>query len=120
MICITRLVVLEIGDHMEKLQFQLDSNSPSTAQQSVICGVVGSGNLEIFVSKTEIQDQCVIEVNTSAVGFEKVWQAVLNEFAQRYAVAGYKFQLNDMGATPAVVSLRLSQAVAMLEGARHG
>jgi len=119
MIYITRLVVLGIGDHMEKLQFQLDSNSPSTTKRSVICGVVGSGNLEILVTKIENQHQCVIEVNTSATGFEKVWYAVLNEFSQRYAVNGYKFQLNDMGATPAVVSLRLSQAVVMLQGAEH-
>lgn len=119
MICITHLVVLEIGDHMEKLQFQLDSNSPSATKKSVICGVVGSGNLEILVSKMENQYQCVIEVNTSAVGFEKVWHAVLNEFSQRYDVGGYKFQLNDMGATPAVVSLRLSQAVVMLQGERN-
>lgn len=120
MVCITHLAVLEIGDHMEKLQFKLDSNRPNTNQHSVICGVVGSGNLEILVSKTENENQCIIEVNTSAVGFEKVWHAVLSEFSQHYAVAGLKFQLNDMGATPAVVSLRLSQAVAMLKGARHG
>lgn len=120
MIYITRLVVLEIGDRMEKLQFQFDSKSPSATRQSIICGVVGSGNLEILVSKIDNQNQCIVEINTSAVGFENVWHAVLNEFVQRYAVAGFKFQLNDMGATPAVVSLRLSQAVAMLQGARHG
>lgn len=119
MICITHLVVLGIGDHMEKLHFQLYSNTPTTKKQTVICGVVGSGNLEILVSKIDSQQQCEIEVNTSAVGFESVWHAVLNEFSQRYAVAGYKFQLNDMGATPAVVSLRLSQAVVMLQGEKH-
>jgi malonate decarboxylase delta subunit len=31
-------------------------------------------------------------------------------------VAGLKFQLNDMGATPAVVNLRLSQAISMFKG----
>ena len=102
---------------MEKLSFQLQSEHVQIDQDSVICGVVGSGNLEIFVSKTSNPQYCIIEVNTSAVGFEHVWQAVLKEFTQRHAVAGLKLQLNDMGATPAVVSLRLSQAVSLLKGA---
>lgn len=101
---------------MEKLTFQLQS-TPQTAQQvPVICGVVGSGNLEVFVTPHADANVCEIEVTTSATGFEHVWQSVLNEFSQRHAVAGLKFQLNDMGATPAVVSLRLSQALSMFKG----
>ena len=54
----------------------------------------------------ETKPECVVHV----------WQSVLNEFAQRHAVAGLKFQLNDMGATQAVVNLRLSQAISMFKG----
>ena len=60
-----------------------------------------------------------IEIKTSATGFKPVWEAVLTEFIHRHAVGGLKFQLNDMGATPAVVSLRLSQAVAILKDDQH-
>ncbi len=105
--------------NMETLSFHLQSNPAQTCEEAIICGVVGSGNLEILVSKTDDHQYCLIEVNTSAVGFEHVWQAVLKEFVQRHATAGLKFQLNDMGATPAVVSLRLSQAVSLLKGACH-
>ncbi|MER1973552.1 MAG: malonate decarboxylase acyl carrier protein, partial [Psychrobacter alimentarius] len=34
-------------------------------------------------------------------------------------VGGLQFEINDMGATPAVVSLRLSQAINILEGEAH-
>ncbi|USE84517.1 malonate decarboxylase acyl carrier protein [Acinetobacter tibetensis] len=101
---------------MEKLKFELQSAPLSAEQAAVICGVVGSGNLEVLVSQHDQADICQIEVTTSAVGFQHVWQSVLNEFAQRHAVAGLKFQLNDMGATPAVVNLRLSQALSMFKG----
>lgn len=104
---------------MEKLNFQLASNLREHHQQPVICGVVGSGNLEILVSCSQDSQHCTIDINTSAVGFAHVWEAVLTEFAQRHSVAGLRFQLNDMGATPAVVTLRLSQAVTMLQGAAH-
>ena len=102
--------------YMEKLKFELQSAPLSAEKAAVICGVVGSGNLEVLVSQHDQADICQIEVTTSAVGFQHVWQSVLNEFAQRHAVAGLKFQLNDMGATPAVVNLRLSQAISMFKG----
>ncbi|MFC3902683.1 malonate decarboxylase delta subunit [Acinetobacter marinus] len=101
---------------MEKLIFELQSTALATANAPVICGVVGSGNLEVLVSPHDQANICQVEITTSAVGFEHVWQSVLNEFAQRHAVAGLKLQLNDMGATPAVVNLRLSQALSMFKG----
>ena len=104
---------------MEQLNFSLHSKSTSLAKHEMICGVVGSGNLEVFVSAIEQTEKCDIIVNTSATGFKEVWTAVLSEFCNRHAVGGLKFQLNDMGATPAVVSLRLSQAVTLLKDNEH-
>lgn len=104
---------------MEQLNFSLSSKPAGLAQHSMICGVVGSGNLEVLVNALTDQQTCEISVNTSATGFKHVWQAVLTEFCNRHQVGGLKFQLNDMGATPAVVSLRLSQAVAMLKDGEH-
>lgn len=102
--------------YMEKLKFEIQSVPLTVEKAPVICGVVGSGNLEVLVSQHDQADVCQVEVTTSAVGFQHVWQSVLNEFAQRHAVAGLKLQLNDMGATPAVVNLRLSQAISMFKG----
>ncbi|MDQ8951745.1 malonate decarboxylase acyl carrier protein [Acinetobacter rudis] len=104
---------------MEQLNFSLRSEQAAQTEHDMICGVVGSGNLEVLVSPLTHQHLCEISVNTSAVGFEHVWTAVLTEFCHRHQVGGLKFQLNDMGATPAVVSLRLSQAVAMLKDDQH-
>jgi malonate decarboxylase delta subunit len=37
---------------------------------------------------------------------------VVADFHRRHGLAGVRVSVNDMGATPAVVSLRLDQAVA--------
>lgn len=78
-----------------------------------LCGVVGSGNLEILFRKGEEQDACLFEVNTSANGFAATWESVLQDFAESNSVGGLKIAINDMGATPAVVTLRLGQGLAM-------
>lgn len=94
---------------------QFSLNIPSTvrgeeAGQTVLCGVVSSGNLEVLVEPTQAVDMCEIEVNTSAHGFRDIWEAVLADFVDRHAVGGLRLSINDAGATPAVVSLRLDQA----------
>ena len=100
---------------MQTLYFNFTSTKAVHAYDDIICGVVGSGNLEVFVARHD-KSECTITVHTSAEGFDQVWQAVLDDFSQRYAVGGLCFEINDMGATPAVVSLRLSQAMTMLQG----
>ncbi|WP_416350904.1 hypothetical protein [Sphingomonas sp. 10B4] len=40
-----------------------------------------------------------------------MWQAVMRDFQQRWQLADIRIAINDMGATPAVVSLRLDQAM---------
>ena len=45
------------------------------------------------------------------------WEAVLRDFHLRHGLAGVAVSIHDMGATPAVVSLRLDQAVAAIPGA---
>jgi malonate decarboxylase delta subunit len=42
---------------------------------------------------------------------------VANDFQARHGLAGVAVSINDMGATPAVVSLRLDQAAAALPAA---
>jgi malonate decarboxylase delta subunit len=79
----------------------------------VLVGVVGSGNLEILLEPAA-GSNCEIHIETSARGFGAIWQAVVSDFHQRHPLAGVRLSLNDMGATPAVVSLRLDQAVSEL------
>lgn len=76
-----------------------------------VCGVVSSGNLEVLVESGGPEDSCRIDVNTPAEGFRDIWSAVLSDFVERQPVGGLHVTINDAGATPAVVSLRLDQAI---------
>lgn len=119
-------VVLETGKNntkdrtMNVLNFDFTSQPVADINKEVICGVVGSGNLEVLVSPLENSESSKFIVDTSVTGFDHIWEAVLKDFSDRYAVGGLEFKVNDMGATPAVVSLRLSQAINILEDKSHG
>jgi malonate decarboxylase delta subunit len=96
---------------METLNFRYEHGQrylPATAQLS---GVVSSGNLEVLLESAALNGACTIEIRTAARGFGKIWEAVLGDFHQRWQLADTRIAINDMGATPAVVSLRLDQAV---------
>ena len=64
--------------------------------------------------------QCALHIDTSARGFGTIWQAVAEDFHQRHQLADVRISVNDMGATPAVVGLRLEQAVAGLAAPASG
>jgi malonate decarboxylase delta subunit len=100
---------------IEKLRFEFNEGLDLPAFTPVLVGVVGSGNLEVMLEPAA-SGRCTIEVETSARGFQSIWAAVLNDFHERYPTAGLRISINDMGATPAVVSLRLQQAMAQLRG----
>jgi malonate decarboxylase delta subunit len=72
-------------------------------------GVVGSGDLEILMEPTA-NKQTEFLVRTSANGFQEIWKAVFQRFTSVYDIDA-KIIINDFGATPGVVSLRLAQAV---------
>jgi malonate decarboxylase delta subunit len=96
---------------MESLQFHLPSTPAPARGRDALCGVVASGNLEILVSPHDADALCLVRVQTSASGFAATWQAVLDDFTAGHAVGGTHIVINDMGATPAVVTLRLRQAL---------
>jgi len=52
-------------------------------------------------------------VNTSVDGFGVVWKSVLDRFFQRFEGAA-SIEINDFGATPGTVMLRLEQAAEAL------
>lgn len=102
---------------METLEFIFDSDPVlQSAQPAALCGVVGSGNLEILVQPGQDAGLCTVRVKTSARGFGTTWQAVLGAFAATHAAGGTRIDINDMGATPAVVTLRLGQALSEYQG----
>jgi malonate decarboxylase delta subunit len=100
---------------IETLDFSFSGGQPAGAFAPVLVGVVGSGNLEVMLEAAASTD-CVVHVETSARGFASIWKAVMHDFHVRHPLAGVRVSINDMGATPAVVSLRLDQAVAEITG----
>ena len=101
----------------ETLHFAFDGGRALARFAPALVGVVASGKLEVLVEPTP-DTGCRIDVDTSARGFGSIWEAVLRDFHARHALSGLAISINDMGATPAVVSLRLDQAVAVIQGAR--
>lgn len=99
----------DIPPGLETLEFRFQGQRPAGAFAPVLVGVVGSGNLEVLLEPAAGTD-CTVHVETSARGFGPIWEAVVSDFHQRHPLAGVRISVNDMGATPAVVSLRLDQA----------
>ena len=98
---------------METLHFTFDGGQPTQSFAPALVGVVASGNLEVLLEPAS-GTACRIDVDTSARGFGAIWEAVLRDFHARHALGGIVVSIHDMGATPAVVSLRLDQAVAAI------
>ena len=84
-----------------------DFTASLTPNRRVHAGVVASGDLEILLDDTA-SDEASVRVRTSVDGFDTVWRDVLERFFAHTPLAGH-WELNDFGATPAVVTLRLRQ-----------
>ena len=88
------------------------------SKPQAIVGVVASGNLEVLVERVLPDGECEIDIRTAAEGFGAVWQAVVADFVERRCPGGLKLSINDGGARPDMVALRLAQAVRAIEGGR--
>ncbi|MBB3857700.1 malonate decarboxylase delta subunit [Xanthomonas arboricola] len=103
---------------METLRYRFDGQHGACAGlDHALVGVVASGNLEVLVERVPLDGAMEIEILTAARGFGTIWQAVLDDFAARHPLRDVRISINDVGATPAVVSLRLEQALDVLQGA---
>ncbi len=96
---------------MESLVFCFQNGQRRIHCRAQLAGVVSSGNLEVLFETLPLGGACEVQVQTASAGFAAVWQAVLEDFHQRWQLADARLSINDAGATPAVVSLRLDQVV---------
>jgi malonate decarboxylase delta subunit len=104
----------DVPPGLESLDYSFAGQRPAGAFAPVLVGVVGSGNLEVLLEPASGQ-HCTVHIETSARGFGSTWEAVVGDFHRRHPLAGVRVSIHDMGATPAVVSLRLDQAVSELQ-----
>ena len=101
---------------MEDLRFRHEVPRRATGEKGMsIIGVVASGNLEVLVERVLPDSECLVEIRTMAEGFGEVWSAGVSDCVARYSPGGLKFSINDGGARPDTVSLRLAQAARLMQ-----
>ncbi|GGJ04846.1 malonate decarboxylase acyl carrier protein [Neoroseomonas lacus] len=99
-------------------QFQLQGKAVRRAggtRRQALTGVNASGNLEILVERVLADHECMVEVTTAVAGFRGTWDAVAQDFFTRASPGGLRFSINDGGARPDTVMLRLLQSVRLME-----
>jgi malonate decarboxylase delta subunit len=99
-------------------QFQVRGTAKARAggeRDRAITGVNASGNLEVLVERVLPEHECLVDVSTAVTGFRAIWDAVLQEFFERSSPGGLRFSINDGGARPDTVTLRLMQSVRLME-----
>ena len=79
-------------------------------------GVVGSGDMEVLLTKKEQGGKVVVKVCTPVRGFDQVWDRVLSHFVTESGCGDLLIEINDNNATPFIVCLRLQQALSEARG----
>jgi len=90
-------------------QFEFNYPAKRKIQKRAHVGVVSSADLEVLLEPNDTETASV-RIRTSVDGFKETWKAVLDRFFGQYDGA-VRIEINDAGATPGAVSLRLQQAV---------
>jgi malonate decarboxylase delta subunit len=99
---------------MQTLRYRFPADRTPVRQVHV--GVVASGDVQILLDPSSDSSHADVRVSTSVGGFDAVWYELLAHFFTRTPVSG-RWELNDFGATPDVVTLRLDQAAGAANGA---
>jgi malonate decarboxylase delta subunit len=93
---------------LETLNFEFRAGR-QFIQRRVQVGVVASGNLEVLL-EPGFSPVSRVRVRTSVDGYREEWMAILRTFFGRHDVAA-AIEINDGGASPPIVLLRLEQAL---------
>lgn len=92
---------------LEILYYTFSANK--TVRQKAHVGVVGSGNLEIILEPVD-GTTSQVEIATKFEGNGVIWNALLEKFFLENNCL-VNLEINDFGATPGIVNLRLAQAL---------
>ena len=98
---------------MQTLSLEYAAGAP--AARRALAGVVGSGDLEVLL-EPGVAGQTTVAIATSVDGVDEIWKAVIDRIFTEEGLAAYKVEINDFGATPAVVRLRIAQAMEQTTG----
>lgn len=98
---------------METINFAYPAKEP--AARRVLVGVVGSGDLEVLI-EPGLAGQTQIVVNTSVDGSGHLWRSLFDRIFQALPDAhAMQIEINDFGATPGVVRMRLEQGLELIK-----
>jgi len=101
---------------METLKFRHTAKRRlSGTKGQAIIGVVASGNLEVLLERALPEAACEVDISTPLSGYDETWKAVVAEFVDRSSPGGLRISINDGGARPDTVYLRLMQGTALME-----
>jgi malonate decarboxylase delta subunit len=92
---------------MEKLQF--DFAAGQSAAGRTVTGVVASGDLEVLLEPQD-SGSTSVAVQTSVDGYGATWKALLERVFADATLPAARIEINDNGATPGVVRMRIEQA----------
>jgi malonate decarboxylase delta subunit len=92
---------------MQTLAFTFPAVAPPRGR--ALAGVVASGDLEVLLEPAA-DARITIEVTTSVEGMERTWAALFARLFAEPTRPAVHLQINDFGATPGVVGLRIAQA----------
>jgi malonate decarboxylase delta subunit len=92
---------------MERLEFDFRAGEPAAGR--TVSGVVASGDLEVLIEPGHAGSTHVA-VQTSVDGYGGVWKALLERVFAEGTLPAARIEINDNGATPGVVRMRIEQA----------
>jgi len=97
---------------METITFEYAASAPAKAR--VMTGVVASGDLEVLLEPGTDGHTCVT-ITTSVEGLRATWDAVLRRILVPRLLPAAQIEINDFGASPGVVRMRIEQAFEELQ-----
>jgi malonate decarboxylase delta subunit len=101
---------------MQSLSFRHSAERRlSGKKDKAIIGVVASGNLEVLLERVLPGTACEVDIATPIIGYDETWKSVVVEFVEQFSPGGLRISINDGGARPDTVYLRLMQGCALME-----
>lgn len=92
---------------MERMEFEFGAAQPAPGR--TVAGVVASGDLEVLLEPGDA-GRTTIAVQTSVDGYGHNWRALLERVFGAGGLPAARIEINDNGATPGVVRMRIEQA----------
>lgn len=96
---------------LQELHFSFPGGDKAFPADWSHTGVVGSGDMEVLISKRDLGGNIEFKIITPVTGFDDVWKTVMQRFAAESGLCNVFIEINDNNATPFTVVTRLRQAV---------